>query len=292
MRLFFVFCGLAMIFTACTEKEQVKYQQTDAGLSYYYYVKADTNEAKAKVGDNVVLNMKYYIHKLDTILFNSDEFTSDYRMKLKEPSYEGGASIEDALAMMRVGDSMSFLIRAKDFYEKTQKNRMPFFFRDTDYVRFDIGLVDIMTDEEIEIERQKLIENKRKEEQELIEGYVQKNYPDAKMDSSGIYSYTLREGSGDYPQKDDYISINYIGKFISGEEFHNTYKTESVFSFTNAENYLLPGMQAAIDSMRVGEKSVFIVPFDMAFGDKKSGVVPPFSTLIFEIEMLDIARYN
>ena len=106
--------------------------------------------------------------------------------------------------------------------------------------------------------------------------------------SSGLQYRILSEGSGnDSPGPESIVSVHYRGKLTSGLEFDSSYKRNQPASFP--VNGVIRGWTEALQLMKEGDKWELIIPPDLGYGSKGAGnIIPPDSTLIFEVELLEI----
>ena len=106
--------------------------------------------------------------------------------------------------------------------------------------------------------------------------------------SSGLQYRILNEGSGDEkPRPESVVSVHYRGKLFNGLEFDSSYKRNQPASFP--VNGVISGWTEALQLMTVGDKWELIIPPDLGYGKKGAGnIIPPDSTLIFEVELLEI----
>ena len=105
----------------------------------------------------------------------------------------------------------------------------------------------------------------------------------------------LQEGVGKLIEPGDTITINYEGKFLNGKFFDSTIKRNQPFQFVyGTEWQVIKGLEEALSLMYEGEKSLFIFPSELAFGSEGSstGIIPPYTSLIFEVEILEVISSN
>ncbi|MDR2805584.1 MAG: FKBP-type peptidyl-prolyl cis-trans isomerase, partial [Dysgonamonadaceae bacterium] len=105
---------------------------------------------------------------------------------------------------------------------------------------------------------------------------------------SGLQYKVITEGTGPKPAATDVVKVNYKGTNIKEEVFDTTEGGEPrQFSL----NGVITGWTEGIQLMPVGSKYIFYVPADLAYGEQeRSAEIKPFSTLIFEVELLDIVK--
>ena len=106
--------------------------------------------------------------------------------------------------------------------------------------------------------------------------------------SSGLQYRILNEGSGDgSPGPKSVVSVHYRGKLTNGLEFDSSYKRNQSASFP--VNGVIRGWTEALQLMKEGDKWELIIPPDLGYGSKGAGnIIPPDSTLIFEVELIEI----
>jgi|TARA_B110000263_G_C15182339_1_gene452163 FKBP-type peptidyl-prolyl cis-trans isomerase FklB len=112
---------------------------------------------------------------------------------------------------------------------------------------------------------------------------------------SGLQYKVIVKGSGIIPDYDDRVVIHYTGYLIDGYKFDSSYNMGTPLTLEVAR--FIPGWQEALLMMPVGSKWEIYVPYNLAYGDAGiqgsnlgEYVIPPSSTLIFEMELLAIAK--
>jgi FKBP-type peptidyl-prolyl cis-trans isomerase len=105
--------------------------------------------------------------------------------------------------------------------------------------------------------------------------------------TSGELQYkVLTEGTGAIPKETDRVSVNYRGTLIDGKEFDSSYKRGQPAPFT--VNGVIPGWTKALQMMKVGSKWQLFIPASLAYRDMPRPGIEPGSTLVFEVELLNI----
>jgi FKBP-type peptidyl-prolyl cis-trans isomerase FklB len=105
---------------------------------------------------------------------------------------------------------------------------------------------------------------------------------------SGLQYIVLKEGSGNKPALSDRIRVHYTGKLIDGTIFDSSYNRNEPAEFGVGQ--VIPGWTEAIQLMPVGSKYRVFIPENLAYGAQapQGSAIKPFSTLIFEVELLEI----
>ena len=111
----------------------------------------------------------------------------------------------------------------------------------------------------------------------------------ATVTASGLEYRVLKEGSGASPAATDTVRVNYRGTFTDGREFDSSYKRGQPTEFPL--NRVIKCWTEGVQLMKVGGKAQLTCPAAIAYGERGAGgLIPPNTTLLFEIELLDIVR--
>lgn len=109
-----------------------------------------------------------------------------------------------------------------------------------------------------------------------------------KVTPSGLQYKILTVGTGELPKKEDKVKVNYEGHLIDGTEFDSSYKRNKPVTFPVGQ--VIPGWTEALCMMPVGSKWMIYVPQELAYKDREQAKIPPFSCLIFTVELLEIEK--
>ncbi|SDP27643.1 FKBP-type peptidyl-prolyl cis-trans isomerase [Desulforhopalus singaporensis] len=120
-----------------------------------------------------------------------------------------------------------------------------------------------------------LVENKKKE------GVI--------VTESGLQYEVLNAGEGAKPTAEDTVKVEYVGTLIDGTEFDSTAKHGEPAQFQVGQ--VIKGWSEALQLMSVGTKLKLVIPADLAYGEKGAApIIQPNSTLVFEVELLEIVK--
>ncbi len=119
-----------------------------------------------------------------------------------------------------------------------------------------------------------LAENAKREEVEVL--------------PSGLQYEIIKKGSGAIPTQNDQVKVHYHGTLLDGTVFDSSVERNepAVFGVTQ----VIPGWTEALQLMPVGSKWKVYIPYSLAYGAEDRGTIKPFSTLIFDVELLSIER--
>lgn len=111
--------------------------------------------------------------------------------------------------------------------------------------------------------------------------------PAIQSTASGLQYIVLREADGLKPVATDNVKVHYEGTLLDGTKFDSSYDRTEPIDFTL--NQVIPGWTEGIQLMSVGSKYKFYIPYQLGYGEQGAGgVIPPFATLIFTVELLGI----
>lgn len=105
---------------------------------------------------------------------------------------------------------------------------------------------------------------------------------------SGLCYKVITEGKGSTPTATDRVKVHYRGTLIDGTEFDSSYSRNEPTTF--GVNQVIAGWTEALTLMPVGSKWMLYIPQDLAYGSRDMGTIKPFSTLVFEVELLEIVK--
>ena len=113
--------------------------------------------------------------------------------------------------------------------------------------------------------------------------------PGVKVLPSGLQYKVITEGHGEVPKASDKVEVIYEGRLIDGTVFDSTKKHGEKTDKFKAGN-LIKGWTEALTSMPVGSKWQLYIPQELAYGDRRAGQIPPYSALVFDLELVDIVK--
>ena len=129
-------------------------------------------------------------------------------------------------------------------------------------------------------------ENRRAGEQFLAENSKKEGVITTE---SGLQYKVIVEGKGEKPQATDRVKVNYEGRLVDGTVFDSSAKHgDKPLEFK--ANQVIKGWTEALTLMPVGSKWELYIPYDLAYGERDSGKIKPFSALIFTVELVEIVK--
>ena len=111
--------------------------------------------------------------------------------------------------------------------------------------------------------------------------------------ASGLQYVITAAGNGETPQPGNIVRVHYTGRFSDGNVFDSSYDREKPLQFVVGMGQVIPGWDEGIQLLKAGSKAKFVVPPELAYGEKGVGEdIPPNSTLYFEVELLEVLPPN
>lgn len=270
------------VLTGCSNAPK-GYQATDNGL--YYRLFTNNGGENPQIGDLLELTMSCSVNDTVVIL----PLTKNI-IPMTEPSF--WSDFVEGFSMMHKGDSASFIVDIdSSFVNLFGYNTLPPQFNSTDIMRFEVRLDDFYPESEF---RFRMIENIKKNypaetEKAVSElnAYLEKNGVVAQPTSTGLYYVKTQDGTGEKPSKGSTVKAHYTGYLLDGTVFDTSIERGEPIEFVLGVGQVIPGWDEGIALMSKGEKAVLYIPYYLAYGDRDLGVIPPFSNLVFEVELID-----
>jgi FKBP-type peptidyl-prolyl cis-trans isomerase 2 len=273
-----------MMTSSCTEN--LKFELVEEGPVEACFLQVNTDSAVAKPGD--VWNMDFtYYNSSDSLLYSSRDVAQDFLMYA--PSDYVVGSVEQGIYLMHKGDSAIFKAPADVFFAEVRRVKVPPYIKSGEMLTFYVKMKDIYDGEEY----QRRIDeyNERMEAQELLilHDYIRNEGITAQPSESGLYQIVLSEGKGKEVAAGKIVKVHFSGRFIDGREFDNSYTRNQPFQFQLGQGRSVKGFEEGIATMHKGEKKRLIMPSTLGYGARGvKGRIPAFSSLIFDVELLDI----
>lgn len=272
MKKIFVF-ALLLLIAGCSKKPDVV--TLKSGLQY-----ADDTVGtgpQAKLGDLVTLNFSAWIikdskdqfkdwnkdsSKVNTLIGTTKYRNTPVKFILAPNAFIKGS--EEGIAGMKVGGTRTIIIPSELAYGKKG-----------------IGPIPPNTNIKVQIE--------------LVSAKLPANAQEWSVDSTqikttkdGLKYEILKEGTGPKADSGNVVTVNYSGYLLNGKKFDSSVDRDEPIQFKLGMHSVIPGWEEGIKLLNKGAKARFIIPPSLAYGDRPMGIIPANSTLVFDVEVLDI----
>lgn len=275
--------SVMMLFTGCTQKYP-GYKKTQSGM-YYKFHNCNTSATQPKLTDFLKIEMKCYLH--DSLYYDWQGTQHQVYTQLQDPIFAG--DLQEAYAMMHVGDSASFYVKADSiaalYYDQdpTKVGLVP-----EDYFRYEVKLVEVQTEEEFQANVEKMKESMKMEAKRALDEYVVNNNINVTPEPSGVYIIPIEKGKGRCPVKGEKVELDFSATLLNGQPVGSTFDSPEKFSFVLGEGYTIQGWEEIVPKMHLGDRVKAIIPFDMAYGEHSVGEIPAYANLVYDIKLLKI----
>lgn len=286
-KLLFV-AAAAATFTAC----QVKYEKAKSGM--LYKISKGKGGEKLKAGEIAKFNITFVIpENKDTVLNTSVGSVPGYRMI--DTSARAQYTFMELMPLLAVGDSVTFNMSVDSLKAKGQIQDYNDFLKKGYTIQGRIKILGrFKNEQETTEDYKKEIELAKVREVKEVEDYLAKNNIKGAQKTKGG-TYVLVEVPGDQSAKADsgkQALINYKGILLkTGKMFEtntDTSKGGRPMPVVVGTGGVIPGWDEALPFFAKGGKGKIFIPSFMAYGPQGSGPIPPGSSLIFEIEVVDV----
>lgn len=283
-KLFLLTLVLGVFFTSCkNESNSISgYEKSQTGLYYKFYEENDGDTPEVMELLDVVLSCVIN----DTVIIIPEN-----RMILQMMESMFAGDIFEGIKMMHKGDSASFVVRIDSTFYTLLRSPMPSEFSIDDIMKFNVRLNDFYPESEFASKQIEYMKNNFVEETLAAENELNKYFKDNGIKpvttSSGLNYVRTCDGNGETPQVGTMVKVHYTGKLLDGTVFDSSLTRNNPFQFVLGIGQVIPGWDEGVQMMSKGEKGVFYIPYYLAYGNMGSGPIPPFATLIFEVELLD-----
>ena len=285
MKYFFRYFSVLLLAACTSGSEYPGYSKDKSGI-YFQLHKIGESDVKAAYGDYITCDLVY------KTITDSVFFTGRRKLQLTQADFD--TSVNYCFTLLSKGDSASFVLPANVFFLRTLETDIPSYIKPNSNLIVTIGIIDIQTELEYEAEKEAFltwIEDFGDYEKVLLQQFLRQERLAVQPSGSGLVYLKTIAGTGKKVEIGDTVTINYEGKFLNGKFFDSTVRRKQPFQFVyGSEWQVVKGLEEAIGMMCEGEKSIVILPSELAFGTDGSstGIIPPFTSLIFEVEIVKV----
>ena len=280
-----MFCLSALMFlTSCDKGKFPGYNKTPNGL-YYKFYHQDATAQKPELTDFLKVEMACYLH--DSLYYDFQSSGREVYSQFLESKFPG--DLQEAYAMMHVGDSASFYVKADSiavlYYDQDPAEVG---LKPDDYFRYEVKLVELKSEQDFQADIDRMKKQLMEASKAELAAYIEKENIKETPVESGIYIIPLEKGKGRCPVKGEKVEIDFSASLLNGQQVGSTYDMDEKFSFVVGDNFVIPGWEVILPKMHLGERVKAIVPCEMAYGEHQVGNVPAYSNMVYDIKLLKI----
>ena len=284
LQITFICLSATLFLASCSESKFPGYSKTVDGL-YYKFHQQNNSAPKPQLTDFLKLDMACYLH--DTLYYDFRNASNGVYSQLSESKFSG--DLQKAYSLLHVGDSASFYVKADSlallYYDQ---DPAAVGLTSDDYFRYEVKLLEVKTEEEFRSDIERMNQQMIEASQAELTAYIQHENIKVNPYESGIYIISMEKGKGRCPVQGEKVEIDFAAYLLNGKEVASTFDRDEKFSFVLGANYVIPGWEAVLPKMHLGERVKAIIPFEMAYGEQQVGEVPAYSNMVYDIKLLKI----
>lgn len=271
----YILAAMAALFVAACGGPKT----TEKGVSYQI-IKGD-EQGKSAEGDSTALLYAHYQlanEATDSVLGETFSKGNPVYIPVMEPNFR------EVFEQLHVGDSAIITLNADTFFMNSFGQARPPFFKEGENIKFTIKVVDIMNEKELmKKQDEERIGFQAKDSVELAK--TLSTLTNTKTTASGLTYVVEKAGTGKQVKKGDKVSVKYKGYLLNGQVFDENLN-EGIKDLPVGLGQVIPGWDEMLQLMKVGDKVKVVIPWKLAYGPRNAGPIPPYSSLIFEMELV------
>ena len=251
-----------------------------AGVLFYDIIPSDDtlNKRKTKMDDLVDIDYHMSIASNDSVLAETFTKNQPVTVPASHPSFSG------IFKQMKKGDRVNIVISADSFYKYTINAPLPSYIKPGDSLRFYIKVHDIMNEPEFAAkEYAKELEQTREDSIAAVKFLSQ--FQRINKTHTGLHYTVSKPGAGKQPVAGSKVTVKYRGYLMSGKVFESN---QQGFTFILGSKDVIAGWNEGIKLMREGGRFKFIIPPHLAYGGSGADIIPPFTTIVFDIDLISV----
>lgn len=199
--------------------------------------------------------------------------------------------LEEGVGMLRKGGKATLIVPHQIAYGAEAKGQMipPYA-----TIVYEVELLSMRSkevyDKEREAQQAEMAaqqEVRKNSEKSLRDKYLADNGITVAPTASGLYFVEIEEGTGTQAMVGNIVKVHYTGKLLDGTVFDSSIEHGQPYEFPLGQGNVIKGWDEAIAMMKVGGKATLVIPSSLAYDARDSGTIPPYSTLVFDVELVD-----
>lgn len=267
-------CGLVNL------KAQYAPAIAKAGVLFYNIIPANDSLNNRKTAPSDLLDIDYHmsIASNDSVLAETFTKNQPVTVPATHPSFRG------IFKEMKKGDRVNIIISADSFYKYTINAPLPAYIKKGDSLSFYIKVHDIMNEPEFAA-KQYAKELAQTREDSVVASKFISQFQRIKKTHTGLHYVVSTPGTGKQPVTGSKVTVKYRGYLTSGKVFESNMQG---FTFTVGSKEVIAGWNEGIKLMREGGRFKFIIPPHLAYGGSGADIIPPFTTIVFDIDLISV----
>lgn len=278
--LLFIFSGI--IVSSCSSKYP-GFEKADNGVYYQVHFRGN-DTINPQETDWVTILMDYKLK--DTVLFKSAWLKKPIHFQIIKPMFQG--DLYDGLKLMGKGDSMTFVIVADSFFYKTAMlESLPVGVKPGSLMYYDVKLLERISNDEYIAEKEREKDALRQKEMDALALYISNNAITELPLESGLYYIPLNKSKARVADTGEMCQVFMKVLTLEGAVLFDNYGKQPM-DIELGKEFDTQGLMQGLSMLPLGGKAQFIVPSPIGVGETGREGVAPFTTLIYELQLLQI----
>lgn len=284
---------MAVLCVACGGKDipqplkKQHYKQAENGV-FYKFTKENKDGRIGENGDVIcgVISLRFNDSTLNT--------SESGPISQVQPNSGQHLNILDNVNALHEGDVVTFAVMADTILAMTgNPQSLPPMFKqgNGDVLYYDITIEKIMNQEEYAAYEQEEIAKRSESDAAALKKYIDENVVATGVENyvteNGIYVITTEKGNGPKVANGKKVSVHYTGKLLDGTTFDSSVG-HAPFALTIGNHEVIPGWEEGLTGLNQGTKATLIIPQEQAYGTRGAGPIPPCSSLVFDVEIVEV----
>jgi FKBP-type peptidyl-prolyl cis-trans isomerase len=266
---------------------QITVQPTASGI----YIVKSVESKEMKIDTGCQVKLQFVVSLIDgKQIFSSLERPEPIKIQYGQKFDTPG--MQEAVGAMKKGEKAKIIVPSKmAFGEKGRGSLVPPYAT----LIYDVEIVDAMSKADAEkeqaAEKQKTEEKNnaiKQDETAQLDKYLKEKNITVKPTASGLYFIEKEKGTGTQAVAGKTVKVHYTGTLLNGKKFDSSVDRGEPFEFSLGKGQVIQGWDEGIALMKVGGKATLIIPSKIGYGERSMGEIPPYSTLVFDVELIEV----
>ncbi len=270
---------LIMVYVTCTAQSETNAKRN--GVLWYEINKAEgVNQRKTALADILEVDYRMAVGSTDSILYETFTTGSHVNIPVNHPSFV------PVFKQLKKNDKLTLVVSVDSFYKYTMLTPIPPYLHSGDSIHFYFRIYDVMNEKEFAKKEYAKELEAVKHDSIDFHRYAQ-TFNRVQRTKKGVYYVVSNPGNGERIGIGDSVTVKYRAYLFDGKVFERNMEG---FSFMVGANQVIEGWEDGIRQMSLGARYKLIIPQHLAYGASGSGVVPPFTSVVFDVEVIAVRK--
>ena len=281
----------AAMLTGCANKDNIMKKLQKDGFekfneSMLYKVESPTPDGKV-VAEGEIVFAEVTARYNDTVLRPSDGKAQPVCMAQKAQS---DIDISEIMMGRHVGEKVIVAISADSMAARIGAQQMPPLYEagKGHAMIYEFAITDALTQQAMQQKQMEEAEAYRAQDSAALKKYIADNHITAKPSKTGLIRIITKQGTGAKVADGKTVAVHYTGKLLDGTKFDSSLDRNEPITIVEGQHQVIPGWEEGLMGLPQGTAATLIIPSDIAYGPQGSGPIPPYSTLVFDVEVVSV----